>query len=151
MILDSFLLFRRHHSKWTFVVECDIQHSDGKHKSKFLRIPHTQYIDGLVQDCSNSSALAMELQQSCTMPSMSPSREDHRVAGVKRVCFIPKPGVLVFTTEQMPVQVSYLQKHYTGLPVCVCGISWCATNLNGVSGTWVMMVFLKTLWHENNL
>ena len=24
------------------------------------------YIDGLVQDCSNSSALAMELLQSCT-------------------------------------------------------------------------------------
>ena len=26
------------------------------------------YIDGLVQDCSNSSALAMELLQSCTNP-----------------------------------------------------------------------------------
>ena len=28
------------------------------------------YIDGLVQDCSNSSALAMELLQSCTKPSI---------------------------------------------------------------------------------
>ena len=28
-----------------------------------------QPIDGLVQDCSNSSALAMELLQSCTKPS----------------------------------------------------------------------------------
>ena len=28
------------------------------------------YIDGLVQDCSNSSALAMELPQSCTKPSI---------------------------------------------------------------------------------
>ena len=28
------------------------------------------YIDGLVQDCSNSNALAMELLQSCTKPSM---------------------------------------------------------------------------------
>ena len=27
-------------------------------------------IDGLVQDCSNSSALAMELLQSCTEPSI---------------------------------------------------------------------------------
>ena len=27
------------------------------------------YIDGLVQDCSNSSALAMELLQSCIEPS----------------------------------------------------------------------------------
>ena len=30
-------------------------------------------IDGLVQDCSNSSALAMELLQSCTKPSISGS------------------------------------------------------------------------------
>ena len=29
------------------------------------------YIDGLVQDCSNSSALAIELPQSCTKPSIS--------------------------------------------------------------------------------
>ena len=28
------------------------------------------YIDGLVQDCSNSSELAMELQQHCTKPSI---------------------------------------------------------------------------------
>ena len=27
-------------------------------------------IDGLVQDCSNSSALAVELLQSCTKPSI---------------------------------------------------------------------------------
>ena len=29
------------------------------------------YIHGLVQDCSNSSALAMELLQSCAKPSIS--------------------------------------------------------------------------------
>ena len=29
------------------------------------------YIDGLVQDCSNSRVLAMELLQSCTKPSIS--------------------------------------------------------------------------------
>ena len=29
------------------------------------------HIDGLVQDCRNSSALAMELLQSCTKPSTS--------------------------------------------------------------------------------
>ena len=29
------------------------------------------YITGLVQDCNNSSALAMELLQSCTEPSIS--------------------------------------------------------------------------------
>ena len=30
----------------------------------------THNIDGLVQDCSNSSALAMKLLQSCTKPSI---------------------------------------------------------------------------------
>ena len=30
----------------------------------------THNIDGLVQDCSNSSVLAMELLQSCTKPSI---------------------------------------------------------------------------------
>ena len=29
------------------------------------------YFDGLVQDCGNSSALAMELLQSCTKPSIA--------------------------------------------------------------------------------
>ena len=31
---------------------------------------YLQYIDGLVQDCSISSALAMEKQQFCTKPSI---------------------------------------------------------------------------------
>ena len=30
------------------------------------------YFDDLVQDCSKSSALAVDLLQSCTKPSMSP-------------------------------------------------------------------------------
>ena len=37
-------------------------------------ILHIEYhINGLVQDCSNSSALAMELLQSCTKPSICKS------------------------------------------------------------------------------
>ena len=36
-----------------------------------LEVTHGQSdIDDLVQDCSNSSALAMELLQSCTKPSI---------------------------------------------------------------------------------
>ena len=31
---------------------------------------HMEHIDGLVQNCSNSSVLAMELLQSCTKPSI---------------------------------------------------------------------------------
>ena len=37
--------------------------------------PCLQNIDGLVQDCSNSDALAMELLQSCTKPSIWLSKE----------------------------------------------------------------------------
>ena len=33
---------------------------------------YSYHIDGLVQNCSNSSALAMELLQSCTKPSIIP-------------------------------------------------------------------------------
>ena len=36
------------------------------------------YIDGLVQDCSISSALAMEILQSCTEPSIYTMRESTR-------------------------------------------------------------------------
>ena len=36
------------------------------------------YIDGLVQDCSNSSALAMELLQSCTEQSIYSLYDDPR-------------------------------------------------------------------------
>ena len=35
---------------------------------EMLWIPVLQNVDGLIQDCSNSSAVAMELMQSCTKP-----------------------------------------------------------------------------------
>ena len=39
-------------------------------KYHFIPKDGQQHIDGLVQDCSNSSASAMELLQSCTKPSI---------------------------------------------------------------------------------
>ena len=44
---------------------CQEQPQSWQHKSK-----HQWHLNGLVQDCSNSSALAMELLQSCTKPSI---------------------------------------------------------------------------------
>ena len=35
-----------------------------------MQIREKEHIAGLVQDCSNSSALAMELPQSCTKPAI---------------------------------------------------------------------------------
>ena len=46
-------------------------HQAGKEKEKTSRLWYRQR-DGLVQDCSNSSALAMELLQSCTKPLIYP-------------------------------------------------------------------------------
>ena len=34
----------------------------------YMAFKGSHQVDGLVQDCSNSSALAMELLQSCTKP-----------------------------------------------------------------------------------
>ena len=39
------------------------------HQQLWYGIGYAGQIDGLVQDCSNSSALALELLQSCTKPS----------------------------------------------------------------------------------
>ena len=47
-----------------------ITHPWGCGVSDVLRDFKLWYIDGLDQDCSNSSALAMELLQSCTKPSI---------------------------------------------------------------------------------
>ena len=41
------------------------------HYSKQFYYITMDYIDGLVQDCSNSIANALELLQSCTKPSIS--------------------------------------------------------------------------------
>ena len=55
------------------IIACDMQY---RYCSVFWRCGinwkrsmwYRDYIDGLVQDCSNSSALAVELLQSCTEP-----------------------------------------------------------------------------------
>ena len=36
--------------------------------SAFISVRYTQHIEGLVQDCSNSIANALEVLQSCTEP-----------------------------------------------------------------------------------
>ena len=54
---------------------CDMAFIEPMHRNKpnitYLLTPwvmHRVHINGLVQNCSNSSALAMELLQSCTKP-----------------------------------------------------------------------------------
>ena len=58
------------HSQWEMALLCnDISHWLGANLESALYYTITeQYFDGLVQDCSNSSALALELLQSCTNP-----------------------------------------------------------------------------------
>ena len=45
-------------------------------------------MDGLMQDCSNSSALAMELLQSCTKPSKKSINKSKFVISVQLAWFI---------------------------------------------------------------
>ena len=47
------------------------------------------YIDGLVRDCSNSSALAMELLQSCSKPSISRTARLRYIPSLKWVNCYP--------------------------------------------------------------
>ena len=63
------------HSQWRKFCQYDISiavsYSHGNMLIIFVSHVHKPYhdIDGLVQDCSNSSALAMELLQSCAKPT----------------------------------------------------------------------------------
>ena len=48
----------------------NINKFDPKHTEYFWRKSRQEYLDGSVLDCSISSALAMEILQFCTMPSI---------------------------------------------------------------------------------
>ena len=56
-------------------------YSKGWQKPDFFL--HVVDIDGLVQDCSNFSANALELQQSCTKPSIITHVDDLTTKGAK--------------------------------------------------------------------
>ena len=56
------------------------QHTPWLNSSQSLSIFATSYIDGFVQDCSNSSALAKELLQSCTKPTISTFDMSHKLS-----------------------------------------------------------------------
>ena len=50
-----------------WVIKCDLPLENSHYQEVAISV--RKHIDALVQDCSNSSALAMELLQSCTKPS----------------------------------------------------------------------------------
>ena len=59
-----------------------------------LELKKKLHIDGLVQDCSNSSALAMELMQSCVKPSlygMIQITKSHAIAGDNLIWYVTQP------------------------------------------------------------
>ena len=73
-----------------------------------------QYIDGLMHDCSNSSALAVELLQSCTKSSIlseyrmvkrviQPTREPHDTATYTEKNMIAR-GILAYNTAACNMQ-----------------------------------------------
>ena len=121
---------------------------------KCLWVPSVQreYINGLVQDCSNSSALAKELLQSCTKPLIY-------------IIYIANPSHSCFGTRMHPLHSKPLIKNWLDLNVsyhhstnhikqiftlkqafsigtgwCVssghetCHLAKCISNLNVISG-----------------
>ena len=61
-----YVLNKQFHWKQLSIADFTIVDKDGLF---WLSIVTSPQFDGLVQDCSNSSALAMELLQSCAKPS----------------------------------------------------------------------------------
>ena len=59
----------------------------------------SHHIDGLVQDCSNSSALAMELLQSCTKTSMHFLADPWRQCVWVVLCYLKVWSVFLFLFE----------------------------------------------------
>ena len=55
--------------KMTFPFQCQYDKQDQVDYPAGVAVVCHSYVDGLVQDCSISSALAMEILQSCTKPS----------------------------------------------------------------------------------
>ena len=83
-------------SQWEATLQCNIiSHWLGAFTKLSL------YIHGLVQDCSNSSALAMELLQSCT-----------------------KPLIWVFTIFLFPSRRSSCSPYYSPLPQSLASTHW---------------------------
>ena len=77
--------------------------------------PYWNHIDGLVQDCSNSSAYALELLQSCTKPSIYHS---NNMSGLKTIwhhlIFINKfmKWLAIHFSKYMNVQWRYFQREW---------------------------------------
>ena len=78
------------------------------------------YIDGLMQDCSNSIALAMELLQSCAKPSISPFLQWWWWIGVIRAPFQYKDHICSYRDPHckdkavMKWSSLYNRKSFTG-------------------------------------
>ena len=85
---------------------------------------------GLVHDCSNSSALAMELLQSCTKPSFSlPYLDKYCFAVCNHCCIWHTFPVLIHTAYKTPPPYTSLQdltwrrhnmKGHTALSLSLC-------------------------------
>ena len=87
----------------------------------FLKINsvHSTHIDGLVQNCSNSGAFAMEILQSCTKPKMCHCQMYMQAASGTVPSLLALIGSLLWSC-------------------CVLPFSWCQYVL----GVWVMAEWL---------
>ena len=97
----------------TFCHVCFIYHvkTYWAEKKNIQGIKERIYVDGLAQDCSNSSALAMELLQSCTKPLMWHIKQLdkcsicswHKTSSKLNQLYYPK---CVMLNTQLPVNIT---------------------------------------------
>ena len=97
------------------------------HPWKIDRGPHhNEYIDGLVQDCSNSSASAMELLQSCAEPSILShsviSKHSKRPAVAIDIVISPVTSTVRYNSTLMTSKVWYVSYLHVCWPIRRIGI-----------------------------
>ena len=68
---------------------------------------YQEHFEGLVQDCSNSIAKALELLQSCAKPL---------------ICWISRPDIIFMTILKLPWPASNVEKAYNNNPNSPIGI-----------------------------
>ena len=96
-------------------------------------------VDGLVQDCGNSSALAMELLQSCTKLSMYCYRK-HVLA------LLP---MIMYANDRGQFMQAYIKKYVAWLHVLITLYTSQASHVHTLFLRWYALVVFQTEWKNN--
>ena len=95
-----------------------------RHINWLRYLTNLHYINGLVQDCSNSSALAMELLQSCTKPLIYNKEQDiYKILKLTQ-SMLNKVVLVEQISEKKKEKDIYIQWKYLRIHVTFFHIKW---------------------------